>query len=51
MHLIYFLIIYFIRIFFLKHAGKITVKDCIRLTEKNLFNLDKLKMPYFINDM
>ncbi|KRX01415.1 hypothetical protein PPERSA_01318 [Pseudocohnilembus persalinus] len=33
------------------HAGKITVKDCIRLTEKNQFNLDKLKMPYFINDM
>ncbi|EAS05765.2 hypothetical protein TTHERM_01042050 (macronuclear) [Tetrahymena thermophila SB210] len=33
------------------HSGKITVKDCIKLTEKNLINTEKIKIPYFLKDI
>jgi hypothetical protein len=33
------------------HAGKITVKDCIRLGEKGLINRDKIMVPYFLKNM
>lgn len=33
------------------HAGKITVKDCLRLTEKGLIQIDKIKVPLFLKDM
>ena len=33
------------------HAGKITVKDCLRLSEKGLIQTDKMKVPLFLKDM
>jgi hypothetical protein len=33
------------------HAGKITVKDCIRLGEKGLINREKMMVPLFLKDM
>jgi hypothetical protein len=33
------------------HAGKITVKDCLRLSEKGLIATEKLKVPLFLKDM
>jgi hypothetical protein len=33
------------------HAGKITVKDCIRLSEKGLILTDKIKIPGFLKDI
>lgn len=33
------------------HAGKITVKDCMKLCDKNIINTDKIKIPYFLKDL
>ncbi len=33
------------------HSGKITVEDCLRLGEKKLINEEKLKFPYFLENM
>lgn len=33
------------------HSGKITVKDCIRLSEKGMINTDKIKIPLFLHDI
>ena len=33
------------------HCGKMTVKDCLRLTEKKLIVYDKIKKPYFLNSI
>ncbi len=34
------------------HCGKITVEDCLKLTEKGqINNKDKVKVPLFLNDM
>lgn len=33
------------------HAGKITVKDCIKLCEKNQINIEKIKIPYFLKNI
>ncbi len=33
------------------HSGKITVKDCIRLTKQGYITNDKIKLPYFLNNM
>lgn len=33
------------------HSGKITVKDCIRLSEKGLINREKIMIPYFLKNM
>jgi hypothetical protein len=33
------------------HAGKITVKDCIRLTEKGLISTERIKVPLFLADI
>jgi len=30
------------------HSGKITVEDCLRLSEKKQINEEKLKYPYFL---
>jgi hypothetical protein len=34
--------------FYSLHAGKITVKDCIRLSDHGLINTDKMKLPGFL---
>lgn len=36
--------------FYSLHAGKLTVKDCIRLSEKGLVCTDKMKVPPFLKD-
>jgi len=33
------------------HAGKITVEDCLRLSEKKQISEDKIKLPLFLTDM
>ena len=33
------------------HSGKISVEDCLRLSEKNLINDEKLKLPHFMKNM
>lgn len=33
------------------HCGKMTVKDCLRLSEKKSFAYDKTKRPHFLNNM
>ena len=34
----------------LMHCGKLTIKDCIRLRDRGIFNTDKCKFPYFLKD-
>lgn len=33
------------------HSGKITVEDCLRLSEKHLINEEKIKLPYFMRNL
>lgn len=33
------------------HCGKLTVKDCLRLSEKKLISYTGIKLPYFLNDL
>ena len=33
------------------HAGKLTVKDCIKLTDKGIINIEKIKLANFLKDM
>ena len=33
------------------HSGKITVKDCMRLSEKGLIVNEKIKIPLFLNEI
>ena len=33
------------------HSGKITVEDCLRLSEKNLISEEKIKIPYFMKNL
>lgn len=37
--------------FYNLHAGKISVSDCIRLTEKNVIQTEKCKIPYFLQNI
>lgn len=33
------------------HSGKITVEDCLRLTEKKWINSEKIRVPHFLKNM
>lgn len=33
------------------HCGKMTVKDCLKLSEKKQINYTGLKMPYFLKNL
>jgi hypothetical protein len=33
------------------HCGKLTVKDCLRLSEKKLITDEKIKLPYFLKNL
>ena len=33
------------------HSGKISVKDCIKLTEKGSINTNNILIPYFLRDI
>ncbi len=37
--------------FYNLHAGKITIKDCIRLSEYGLINSEKIKHPQFLSNL